>query len=100
MVYIKRVISLSTTRFVFEPNDANTWGNVKRLITDFLNQQWRSGALIGAKPEESFFVKVGLGETMTANDLLEGRMIVEIGMAMARPGAFTMIKLSQKMPST
>ena len=52
---------------------------------------------VGAKPEQAFFVKVGLGETMTSLDILEGRMIVEIGMAVVRPAEFIILKFSHKM---
>ena len=84
-------------QFVFEPNDANTWAKVRGMIENFLILQWRVGALQGAVPEDAFFVKVGLGETMTALDILEGRMIVEIGMAVVRPAEFIILKFSHKM---
>ena len=57
-----------------------------------------AGALAGAKPEQAFYVKIGLGETMTALDILEGRMIVEIGMAVVRPAEFIILKFTHKMP--
>lgn len=84
-------------RYVFEPNDANTWVKVKAMIENFLTTQWRAGALMGSKPEEAFFVSVGLGKTMTAQDVLEGKMIVEIGMAVVRPAEFIILRFSHKM---
>lgn len=90
-------IKKATVQFVFEPNDINTWTQVKSMIENFLTQQWRAGALMGATPEEAFFVKVGLNETMTEFDILEGRMIVEIGMAVVRPAEFIILKFSHKM---
>lgn len=90
-------IKKATEQFVFEPNDANTWTKVKAMIENFLILQWRAGALAGAKPEQAFFVKVGLNETMTPLDILEGRMIVEIGMAVVRPAEFIILKFSHKM---
>ncbi len=83
--------------FVFEANDANTWVKVKAMIENFLVVQWRDGALAGAKPEDAFYVRVGLGTTMTAQDILEGRMIVEIGMAVVRPAEFIVLRFSHKM---
>lgn len=83
--------------FVFEPNDASTWVKVRAMIENFLVLQWRAGALAGAKPEHAFYVKVGLGQTMTAQDILEGRMIVEIGMAVVRPAEFIVLRFSHKM---
>jgi hypothetical protein len=87
----------ATERFVFEPNDANTWVKVRSMIENFLIVQWRAGALAGAKPEDAFFVKVGLNETMTAQDILEGYLIVEIGMAVVRPAEFIILRFSHKM---
>ncbi len=87
----------ATEQFVFEPNDANTWVKVKAMIENFLINQWRAGALAGSKPEQAFFVKVGLNQTMTAQDILEGKMIVEIGMAAVRPAEFIILRFSHKM---
>ncbi|MDZ7695062.1 MAG: phage tail sheath subtilisin-like domain-containing protein [Balneolaceae bacterium] len=82
---------------VFEPNDANTWVKVRTMIENYLTQKWREGALAGSKPDQAFFVKVGLGQTMTQQDILEGRMNVEIGMAVVRPAEFIILKFSHKM---
>jgi len=88
----------ATEQFVFENNDANTWTRVRSMIENFLTTQWRNGALQGASPEQAFYVSVGLGQTMTALDILEGRMIVEIGMAVVRPAEFIILRFSHKMP--
>lgn len=87
----------ATEQFVFEPNDANTWVKVRAMIENFLVNQWRAGALAGAKPEHAFYVKIGLNETMTAFDILEGKMIVEIGLAVVRPAEFIILRFSHKM---
>jgi uncharacterized protein len=87
----------ASENFVFEPNDANTWVKVRGMIEAFLTLQWRDGALQGAKPGDAFYVRVGLGETMTALDIFEGRMIVEIGMAVVRPAEFIILRFSHKM---
>ncbi len=95
--YAEESIKKGTEWVVFEPNDANTWIRVKAMIENFLTKQWRAGALAGAKPEQAFFVNVGLGTTMTAIDILEGRMNVEIGMAVVRPAEFIILKFSHKL---
>jgi hypothetical protein len=95
--YAEESIKKGTQWVVFEPNDANTWVRVKAMIENFLTKQWRNGALAGAKPEDAFFVKVGLGETMTSLDILEGRMNIEIGMAVVRPAEFIILKFSHKL---
>lgn len=94
---VEESVKKATAMFVFEPNDANTWVKVRTMIENFLIIQWRAGALAGAKPEEAFFVKVGLGQTMTAQDILNGYMNVEIGMAAVRPAEFIILKFSHKM---
>jgi hypothetical protein len=95
--FAEESIKKGTEWVVFEPNDANTWARVKAMIENFLLKQWRAGALAGAKPEHAFFVKVGLGVTMTALDILEGRMNIEIGMAVVRPAEFIILKFSHKL---
>ncbi len=90
-------IKKATEQFVFEPNDANTWIRVRAMIENFLILQWRAGALTGAKPEQAFYVRVGLGQTMTADDILNGYMIIEIGMAVVRPAEFIVLQFSHKM---
>jgi uncharacterized protein len=87
----------STSWCVFEPNDANTWARIRGQIDNFMNNLWRRGALAGAKPEHAYFVNCGLGITMTAQDILEGRLIVEIGMAAVRPAEFVILKFSHKL---
>lgn len=86
----------ATEPFVFEPNDANTWIRVQGMLENFLTLQWRAGALHGAKPEHAFYVAVGLDKTMTAIDIQEGRMIVEIGLAVVRPAEFVILRFSHK----
>lgn len=96
-IMVEESVKKASEPFVFEPNDANTWIKVKVMIENFLTLQWRAGALQGAKPEQAFFVHAGLGTTMSAIDILEGRMIVEIGMAVVRPAEFIILRFSHKM---
>lgn len=97
-IMVEESVKKATEQFVFESNDPNTWVKVRAMIENFLTLQWRAGALLGAKPDQAFFVRVGLGETMTALDVLEGRMVIEIGMAVVRPAEFIILKFSHKMP--
>ncbi len=87
----------ATAFAVFEPNDATTWLKVKAMIESYLYGLWEQGALAGSKPESAYFVNVGLGKTMTAQDILEGRMIVEIGIAAVRPAEFIILRFTHKM---
>ncbi len=94
---VEESVKKSTYWAVFEPNDANLWAKMKGMIQNYLFQKWRDGALAGAVPEDAYFVKVGLGLTMTPQDILEGRLNVEIGMAVVRPAEFIILKFSHKM---
>lgn len=96
-IFVEESVKKATEFVVFEPNDANTWLRVKTMIENFLTLQWRNGALAGAKADDAFFVKVGLGQTMSALDILEGRMNIEIGMAAVRPAEFIILKFSHKL---
>ncbi len=94
---VEESVKKSTYWAVFEPNDANLWTKLKAMIDNYLTLKWREGALAGSKPEEAFFVNVGLGTTMTALDILEGRLIVDIGMAVVRPAEFIVLRFMHKM---
>jgi uncharacterized protein len=95
--FVEESVKKGTERFVFEPNNDTTWLKVTSLIENFMTLLWRQGALQGGKPNDAFFVAVGLGKTMTAADILEGRMIVQIGMAVVRPAEFIILRFSHKM---
>jgi phage tail sheath protein FI len=95
--FVEESCKKATEQFIFEPNDANTWVKVQAMIENFLIVLWRQGALQGIKSEHAFYVAVGLGKTMTALDILEGRMIIEIGMAVVRSAEFIILRFSHKM---
>ena len=97
LIFAEESIKKATAHFVFEPNDANTWVKVRTMIENFLILQWRDGALQGAKPEHAFYVAIGLNKTMSAQDILDGYMIVEIGLAIVRPAEFIVLRFMQKM---
>lgn len=93
---VEESVKKATERFVFEANDAKTWVRIKTMIENYLNQQWTSGALAGSTPEQAYYVSVGLNETMSAQDILEGRLIIEVGMAAVRPAEFIVLRFSHK----
>lgn len=87
----------ATEALVFEPNDRNTWVKAQGMLDNYLTVLWRQGALQGARPSDAFYVSVGLGTTMTALDVLEGRLIIEIGLAVVRPAEFIILRFSHKL---
>ena len=92
---IEESVKKACMRYVFEPNVAQTWVNVKGMIENYLTTVWNDGGLAGAKPEHAFFVAVGINQTMTAQDILEGRMIVKVGYAPSRPAEFIILEFKQ-----
>jgi len=91
-IYLEQSIHDGLQWVVFEPNGEPLWKAVRQTITNFLLNNWRSGALMGTKPEEAFFVRCD-SSTMTQNDIDNGRLIVEIGVAPVRPAEFVIIRI-------
>ncbi len=96
-LFLEQSLDAGTQWAVFEPNDANTWGRLKAAVENFLLGLWRQGALQGAKPEQAFFVAVGLGQTMTQDDIDNGRLIVQVGFAPLRPAEFVILRITHKL---
>ncbi|MDT0647928.1 phage tail sheath C-terminal domain-containing protein [Zunongwangia sp. F260] len=100
VIMVEESCKKATESFSAEPNTSTTWVRVKNLIQNFLTTLWRQGALAGAKPEDAFFVKVGLNETMTINDILQNRMNIMIGLAAVRPAEFIILRITVPMQNT
>jgi phage tail sheath protein FI len=97
MIMLEESIKLATKAYVFENNDANTWVTIKSMINNFLTGIWKRGGLAGAIPSDAFSVHVGLGETMTPEDILEGILRVTVLVALIRPAEFIEITFQQQM---
>ena len=82
---------------VFEPNDEPTWTLVRGQVEAFLEELQRQGAFAGATPEASYVVRCGQ-DTMTQNDLDQGRLVVEVGVAPLRPAEFVIFRIQQARP--
>ena len=94
-MFLEESIDEGTQWVVFEPNDEKLWARVKQSISNFLTTQWREGALMGSTPEEAFFVKCDR-ETMTQDDLVNGRLICEIGVCPVKPAEFVIFRIAQQ----
>ncbi|WP_430933090.1 phage tail sheath C-terminal domain-containing protein [Saccharicrinis sp. 156] len=97
MIMLEQSIKMALRSYVFEPNDANTWVTVKSMIVNFLTEKWKQGALAGSSPDDAFNVEVGLGTTMTSLDILEGKMLVTVKLAIVRPAEFIVVTFEQQM---
>jgi hypothetical protein len=91
---IEESIASSTRWVVFEPNDMSLWKSIRRDISAFLRNLWREGALMGATPEEAFFVKCD-AETNPPEVINEGRVVTVIGIAPVKPAEFVIFQISQ-----
>ena len=97
MIMLEESCRLAAKAMVFEPNVANTWVTIKSMIASFLTGIWKRGGLAGAVPDDAFSVHVGLGETMTPEDILEGVLRVTVLVAISRPAEFIEITFQQQM---
>ncbi len=96
MIFLEQSIKNAARAYVFEPNDANTWINMKCMIENFLRSVWKRGGLAGSTPEDAYEVHVGLGDTMTSDDILEGIMRITVLVAVTRPAEFIEITFQQQ----
>lgn len=94
-IFLEESIKANTNWVVFEPNDEALWVRVRRTIETFLEGVWRSGALVGGTAADSFFVDVG-PNTMTQDDIDNGRLICVIGVAPVKPAEFVIFRITQK----
>jgi phage tail sheath protein FI len=93
-IYLEHSIDKGTQWAVFEPNNERLWANIRHTIEDFLLVTWKSGALLGTKPEQAYFVRCDR-TTMTQNDLDNGRLICLIGVAPTKPAEFVIFRIGQ-----
>lgn len=89
---VERDIAAALRFTAFEPNTQPTWERARATIDAYLHDLWREGALLGNKPEEAYFVRVGKGITMSQDDIDEHRMIVKTGLAGVRPAEFIILE--------
>ena len=97
LLFLEESVKNAARAYVFEPNDAGTWINMKCMIESFLRSVWKRGGLAGATPEDAYEVHIGLGDTMTAEDILEGIMRITVLVAVTHPAEFIEITFQQQM---
>lgn len=93
-IFVEESLKANTNWVVFEPNSEALWGRVQRTIERFLSSMWLSGALTGTSPGEAFFVNIGRS-TMTQDDIDNGRLICNIGIAPVKPAEFVIFRITQ-----
>lgn len=93
-LYLERSIEKSTQWVVFEPNGERLWDNVRITVENFLYNEWVNGRLLGSA-KTAYFVRCDRS-TMTQNDLDNGRLVCEIGVAALKPAEFVIFRIGQK----
>lgn len=93
-IYVEESIKANTNWVVFEPNDSALWQRVSLTISSFLDSMWRTGMLAGSTPSEGYFVEIGTS-TMSRDDIMNGRLICNIGIAPSRPAEFVIFRVTQ-----
>lgn len=99
MIFIEQSLKNAMQSYVFLPNVDSTWSLVNSMVTSFLTSQWNQGALAGSSAAASFNVAIGLGLTMTPDDILNGYMNLCVQVAVSHPAEFITINISQKAQS-
>jgi phage tail sheath protein FI len=94
-LYLEHSIDRGTQWSVFEPNGERLWANVRDSVLAFLYNEWMNGALLGDRPEQAYFVKCDRN-TMTQNDLDNGRLVCLVGVAALKPAEFVIFRIGQK----
>ena len=96
MTFLEQSIKFAAEAFVFAPNNSTTWSTLRATVSNFLTNQWQSGLLAGQSPDDAFEVEIGLGSTMTPNDILDGILKMTIKVAITRPAEFIVITFEQQ----
>lgn len=96
VIMLEQSIKVALHPFVFAPNTELTWTAVERTVDNFLNTMWSNGALQGAKPADAYAVSIGLGSTMTAEDILQGYMRMTVRIAVTHPAEFIELTFQQQ----
>ena len=92
-IMVEESIKNATKAYIGQPNNERTWLRTKATVENFLNLQWRNGALLGSKPDEAYYVKVGLDEAVA-----DGKgMKIEIGLSVVRPSEFIVLNFTHKL---
>ena len=73
-----------------KPNTQATWTQIIGEAHNILYGYFKNGRLMGTKPEQAYFVKMG-NETMTPNDIANRKMILQAGIATIKPAEFLII---------
>jgi hypothetical protein len=96
MTFLEQSIKFAAEAYVFAPNNTTTWSTLKATVSNFLTNQWASGLLAGQSPDDAFEVEIGLGLTMTPNDILDGVLKMTVRVALTRPAEFIVITFEQQ----
>ena len=98
MIMLEESTRRALASYAPAPNDRNTWASIRAMLESFLTAIWKQGGLAGATPGEAFSVRVGLGETMSSQDILDGVLRVTVQVCTTRPADFIELSFAQAAP--
>ncbi len=96
-IYVSQSIEQALRAFAARPNDPATWLAVTAMISGFLTDFWKQGALQAKTAAQAFDVQCGLGSTMTAQDMVDGRLVAQAKLALNLPDEFVVLSFVQAM---
>jgi hypothetical protein len=94
LLFLEESIQEGTQFAVFEPNNTALWQKVKRTVSEFLDRVWRTGALIGDKPEEAYRVRID-DELNPPSTIALGQLVIEVRVAPTTPAEFVVFQIIQ-----
>jgi len=94
-IFIEESIYNGIQWAVFEPNAHPLWSSLRANIGSFMNGMFRAGAFQGQTANDAYFVRCGLGDTMTQGDIDSGQVIVVVGFAPVKPAEFVIVRIQQ-----
>jgi phage tail sheath protein FI len=94
MSMIEKAIDVSLQWAVFEPNDWATRAKIAMVIQSFLLELWSRGAMVGAVPEQGFWVRCD--DTNNPGYVRDqGRLQVDVGIAPTTPFEFIVLRIGR-----
>ena len=94
---VERDVGAALQALVFRPNNEHTWELARSAVENYLRGLWRKGGLLGDKEGDAFKVAAGVPQTMTDDDVNQGKLKVSIQLAALRPAEFVEIQIEQLM---
>jgi uncharacterized protein len=98
-IMLRRSLEAGFAWSTFEPNTPKTWDLIERRTSAFLTQLYGKGMLVGGNPAEAFFVRCD-AETNPPEQVDNGLLVCDVGVAPVSPAEFIMISFVQNVSAS